>query len=71
MPSTPVSDALWVKSSHSAYGNCVEIARLASRTVGVRDSWAPHTGGVLSFPGDVWGRFLAEAKSGRHDLRRG
>jgi hypothetical protein len=36
-----LSPAIWVKSSYSANGNCVEAARLAGGRVALRDSESP------------------------------
>ncbi|MFA1541959.1 DUF397 domain-containing protein [Actinomadura monticuli] len=71
MRRAPLSDARWFKSSHSAMGDCVETARLLPRVIGVRDSRAPHSAGVLGFRHAVWERFLADAKNGRYDLPNG
>lgn len=54
----PDSDPCWVKSSLSfANGNCVEVASLSSRAVGVRDS-KNSDGPVLRFTPDQWVSFL-------------
>jgi len=68
MRRTPLSEARWFKSSHSAMGDCVETARLLPQMIGVRDSRAPHSAGVLSFRLAVWERFLADTKKGLYDL---
>lgn len=52
----------WVTSSHSASGNCVEVA--APGDVLVRDTKNRH-GAVLRFAPEVWRRFAAQVKSGR------
>lgn len=59
----------WRKSSYSGNGgaNCVEVRHDPAGTVAVRDSKNP-AGPVLAVaPGD-WRAFLAEVKTGRHDL---
>lgn len=69
MPCPPRPCTTWVKSSRSAGGNeCVEIARLPERMIGVRDSKAARPGGVLAFQPCLWARFLTETKNGLHDL---
>jgi len=69
---TPVGDnadecdlgASWRKSSHSmSNGQCVEIARLASGRIGVRDSQAAAEGLVLRFNPQTRAGFLAELRS--------
>jgi hypothetical protein len=45
----------------------VEVARDLPRTVAVRDSKDPH-GPVLAMEPAEWRDFIAEVKSGRHDL---
>lgn len=59
----------WRKSSRSAAGphNCVEVAEMADM-VAVRDSKDPG-GPVLVFGSAMWGAFMAEARSGRYDVR--
>jgi hypothetical protein len=57
----------WFKSSFSAAGNCVEVARLPGGGVAVRDSKdrakAAH---VYTHP--EWEAFLSGAKKGEFDL---
>jgi len=54
----------WRKSTYSGYnGNCVEVARFGA-SVAVRDSKDP-SGGVLTFPADVWAAFVEERKAAR------
>lgn len=60
-------DVAWVKSSRSANGNCVEVARLQGDRFGVRDSKNP-AGGVLVLTADEWGAFLHSLKNGEMDL---
>lgn len=48
---------IWVKSSYSmTNGNCVEVAELPARAVGVRDSKNPQ-GQVLRFAPQEWDLF--------------
>lgn len=54
-------EVAWRKSSHSANGNCVEVA--APGQVLVRDSKNPE-GPVLSFTPDEWRTFLRKARAG-------
>lgn len=57
-PETPASGLRWVKSSFSfSNGNCVEVASLPGRTVGLRDSKDPE-GPVLRFAPSAWRSFL-------------
>lgn len=63
-----IACATWRKSSKSTYnGNCVEIARLNSGRVGVRDTKDQGTGPVLAFTASEWGAFLAGVKAGEFD----
>ncbi|MEU9834315.1 DUF397 domain-containing protein [Streptosporangium sp. NPDC048047] len=58
----------WRKSRQSTVnGNCVEIARLPGRSVGVRDSKDPE-GPVLVFGRTEWDAFVHGVKGGRFDL---
>lgn len=57
----------WTKSSLShANGNCVEIADLAGRQVGMRDS-KNVSGPVLRFPSEEWRAFLNGVRNGEFD----
>jgi Domain of unknown function (DUF397) len=60
----------WMKSSWSAEnGNCVEIAELPDRTIGVRDSKDNSPGRpVLTFALSDWSSFIMSVKSGGFDL---
>lgn len=59
--------AQWFKSSYSGPDrDCVEVACLDKRSVGVRDSKNP-TGPVLIFPRSEWQKFLAAARRGGFD----
>lgn len=62
-------DALiWKKSSHSSLnGNCVEVARLSGREVGVRDS-KDREGPVLVFGHAGWVAFVGGVKGGEFDF---
>ena len=66
-PAGPDSGPNWVKSSLSfSNGNCVEVAHLPGRTIGLRDSKDPH-GPVLRFTPDEWQAFLGGARLGEFD----
>lgn len=55
----------WKKSSYShATGNCVEVAGLSGRVVGVRDSLDPQ-GGILRFAPVEWGSFVTGVRNGQ------
>jgi len=57
----------WTKSSLShANGNCVEVADLPDRHVGMRDSKDAH-GLVLRFPAEEWRAFLGGVRNGEFD----
>ncbi len=58
-----MSDSLtWVKSTHSASGNCVEVA--VRNDVLVRDT-TDRLGPVLAFRPEVWRRFTGQVKGER------
>lgn len=66
MPTSDTGDPpiIWVKSSRSmTNGNCVEVARLLDKTVGVRDT-KNRGGGMLCFTPTEWGAFLKGVCSG-------
>jgi Domain of unknown function (DUF397) len=66
-PSRPCARSYWVKSSFSfANGNCVEVASLYGRAVGVRDS-KDATGHVLRFTAGEWRTFLGGVRNGTFD----
>ncbi|WP_340376536.1 DUF397 domain-containing protein [Streptomyces sp. SS7] len=58
-----LSNALWMKSSHSNGdgGNCVEVAANIPHLVPVRDSKTPH-GPVLLLTPTAWSPFLASLR---------
>jgi Domain of unknown function (DUF397) len=67
LPGDPGSGPYWVKSSLSlANGNCVEVADLPDRGVGVRNSRDPD-GLVLRFRPDEWSAFLGGVRNGEFD----
>jgi Domain of unknown function (DUF397) len=59
----------WRKSSFSGNGgsDCVEVAGNLPRTVAVRDSKDP-LGPVLAVAPAGWQDFIADVKTGQHDL---
>ncbi|WP_433567527.1 DUF397 domain-containing protein [Nocardia sp. CA-151230] len=62
-----LSGAQWLKSSHSSgQTECVEVAWLTGRTVGVRDSKNP-TGPALVFAPGEWDAFAAGIVRGDFD----
>ncbi|WP_231641379.1 DUF397 domain-containing protein [Saccharomonospora sp. NB11] len=67
VPADSLPEATWRKSSYSgAMGNCVEVARLASGDVAVRNSRDPH-GPALVYTRAEIAAFLAGAKDGEFD----
>jgi Domain of unknown function (DUF397) len=63
-----IARAAWHKSSISTYnGSCVEVARLRSDRIGVRDTKDHGAGPVLVFNQAEWSAFLAGAKTGEFD----
>lgn len=65
-----LSGAVWRKSSRSTHaGNCVEVAGLSGRTVGIRDSKESGPARtVLVFPAQAWDSFLTGVKAGEFPL---
>jgi hypothetical protein len=60
------AQALWRKSTWSSFnGNCVEVAELPGRRVGVRDTKDGGRGPVLLFEGPAWRSFVEAVKRGR------
>jgi len=56
----------WIKSSHSAQGNCVEVAFLGGQ-VAIRDSKDQH-GLMLMFNRTEWQAFLDGVRDGEFNL---
>jgi Domain of unknown function (DUF397) len=61
-----MSGADWRKSSHSAEGNCVEIAFLGD-SVAIRNS-NDRQGSMLVFTRADWRSFLRSVRDGEFDL---
>jgi Domain of unknown function (DUF397) len=60
--------ASWRKSAFSQMnGNCVQIVRLLSDRIGIRDTKDNGTGPVLIFTDAEWNAFMAGAKEGEFD----
>jgi len=58
------SQTRWLRSSLSfANGDCVEVAKLADGSVGMRDSKDP-AGPVLSFTPSEWAAFVVGVRTG-------
>jgi Domain of unknown function (DUF397) len=64
---TDLSKLRWFKSSASAAGNCVEVARLPGGGVAVRDS-KDRGKAPLVYTRHEWEAFLTGAKNGEFDL---
>ncbi|HEY2578563.1 MAG TPA: DUF397 domain-containing protein [Streptosporangiaceae bacterium] len=66
-----MTSAAWRKSSRSGNGGqqngCVEVARNLPGIVAVRDSKDP-SGPVLAVAPAGWQGFIADVKTGQHDL---
>ena len=63
-----IARATWRKSAASGYnGSCLEIARLRSDRIGVRDTKDKGSGPVLVFNANEWNAFLAGMKAGEFD----
>jgi hypothetical protein len=65
-----LAEAVWKKATRSTHaGNCVEVAALSGRAVGVRDSKESGPARtVLVFPSQSWDYFLAGVKAGEFPL---
>jgi len=61
------SPVMWRKSSHSADGDCVEVAPLDGGGMAVRDSKDPE-GPALVFTAAEWRAFVAGVRDGEFDL---
>ena len=58
----------WQKSAYSNLnGSCVEIGRILSDRIGIRDTKDDGAGPVLVFTGPEWDAFIAGARSGEFD----
>lgn len=67
MPATQLEDATWQKSRYSnSQGNCVEVARLADGSIGVRNSRHPDGPALIYTRAEV-AALLAGAKDGEFD----
>jgi uncharacterized protein DUF397 len=67
LPEKPDSGHIWIKSSLSfSNGNCVEVASLPHREIGVRNS-RDAQGAVLVFTPDEWHAFLGGVRNGEFD----
>jgi hypothetical protein len=66
---TPASQLVWLKSSASGSGNCVEVAQTEA-AVYVRNSKRPLAG-VVAFTGGEWEAFLIGVRKGEFDRTTG
>lgn len=55
------SGPLWRTSTFCNNGNCVEVADLSGKRVGVRDNKDPNSP-VLEFSGSEWANFIGRIK---------
>ncbi|MGX1805719.1 DUF397 domain-containing protein [Nocardia sp. NPDC055321] len=63
-----LNTAVWKKSSFSQpSGECVEVARLSSGRVGVRDSKNPGGPALVFTPGE-WNAFISGVEGGEFTL---
>lgn len=63
-----LAGGIWRKSSWSAYnGNCVEVARLDSGVIAVRDTKGAGGGPILTFDAAAWRSFVNGVKNGDTD----
>jgi hypothetical protein len=63
---TDLTELHWFKSSASAAGNCVEVARLPGGGVAVRDS-KDRARALHVYTRSEWEAFLAGVKNGEFD----
>lgn len=61
-----MDELVWVKSSLSAGGNCVEVAELPDGGRAMRNSRKPN-GDRLLFTKDEWDAFLGGVRNGEFD----
>jgi hypothetical protein len=67
VPKRPGPGYYWVKSSFSfSNGNCIEVASLYGRAVGIRDS-KDADGLILRFAPRDWRAFLGGVRNGEFD----
>jgi uncharacterized protein DUF397 len=60
---------VWTKSTRCGPDNgCVEIARLSTEHIGVRDSKIAETSPVLAFSVSEWQSFLGDIRHGKFNL---
>jgi Domain of unknown function (DUF397) len=67
IPSKSAEALQWRKAAASANGACVEVARVATGGVAVRDSKDPD-GPILRYTDVEWHAFLNGARNGEFDL---
>jgi uncharacterized protein DUF397 len=59
----------WRKSLRCGPNNgCVEVARLSTEHIGVRDSKITTTSPILAFTSSEWHSFLGDIKRGKFNL---
>lgn len=63
----PQLDGIFRKSSFSAGGNCVSVAKFADGSVKVRDT-KDQSNTTLTYTKDEWKAFLGGVKSGEFDV---
>lgn len=69
MSNTELANAEWFTPSRSnGQGECVEVAYLDCRRIGLRDTKHKGTGPVHVFTRDEWLPFIREVKDGAFDI---
>jgi hypothetical protein len=63
-----IGQATWVRSTFcNLNGTCIEVSRLQTNRIGIRDAKDRGNGPVLLFTRGEWYAFLGAAKAGQFD----